>query len=76
MAKANSARSSRANSKKNTSATTPGISKKKNGVISKKAKSHPASPQKKATSTEFVKSISLFRDQKDYFKWDKKYANR
>jgi hypothetical protein len=77
MAKASkSAKSTRATTRKPTSATSPMKSKKKGSIIIKKAKSQPTSPTKKtakAVSSSFVKEIQLFRNQKDYFNWDAKY---
>ena len=66
--------STKTNSKKSTSATTP-FPKKKLGLISKKKTiSHsPAKPAKKAATSAFTKTVTLFRDQKDVFTEDVKY---
>jgi hypothetical protein len=60
------AKSSKSVSKKQTTATTPKISKKKS-LIAKSAKK--SSKPKSA----FTKEVHLFRDQKDCYSLDRKY---
>ena len=56
----------KSNSKKTTTATTPALSNKKNGVIAK-------TPKK--GNSAFTKTVHLFRDQKDWFSADASYKN-
>jgi len=64
------AKSTKSPSKKQTSATTPKISKKKNLIAKNKTPKKAANDKPKSA---FTKEVHLFRDQKDTFSVDRKY---